>query len=169
MGWVGSEGSVVNLDSIFSHYRDERREKNTHTGHTSLQRNPAADPGEGPGSPPPSPLIFRPNWSPKARAEKMSLETAPAPPPSFLRVWMTGAPIISRSRYGTDFLHVRGLWFCLFYMSLLAPLCPLCLACIWRLLCVSCMRVSVRNCTWCNRVLASPRVNENFQTKLGIY
>ena len=78
--------------------KEER--KNSHTSHTSLQRNPMADPGEGPGSPPPSPLIFRPNWGPKARAEKIILETVP--PPSFLRVWMTGAPFTSRSRSGTD-------------------------------------------------------------------
>ena len=93
--------------------------------------------GRGPGSPPPlPPLIFRPNWGPKGRKNSFGDRATP-----FLRVWMTGATFISRSRSGTDFLHVRGLWFCQFYTSLLAPVCPLCLACIWRLLCVSCMRV----------------------------
>ena len=168
MGWVGSEGSVVNLDSIFSHYRDERREeKHTHKSYVTATKSSGGSRGGAREPAPPPPLFLDQTGARRPGPKKWVWR--PPPPPSFLRVWMTGAPIISRSRYGTDFLHVRGLWFCLFYMSLLAPLCPLCLACIWRLLCVSCMRWSVRNCTWCNRVLASPRVNENFQTKLGIY
>ena len=95
--------------------------------------------GRGPGSPPPLPPLFL-DQREAQRAKKNSFGDWAA---FFLRVWIPAPPPppISRSRLGTVFLHVRGLWFCLFYMSLLAPLCPLCLACIWRLLCVSCMRV----------------------------
>ena len=41
---------------------------------------PVSDPGEGPGwTPPPSPLIFRPNWCPKGR-KKFFRERVPLPP-----------------------------------------------------------------------------------------
>ena len=131
MGWMASEGFIVNLiqSCLITVTKEER--KNTHTSHTSLQRNPVADPGEGPREPAPlspPPLFLDQNEA--RRAEKKSFGDRAAP---FVRVWMTGAPLISRSRPGTDFLHVRGLWFCLFYMSLLVPLCSLCLVCIWRL------------------------------------
>ena len=124
-----------------SHYRDERREKKlTHViRHCNVIQWRIQ--GMGPGSPPaPAPRLppLFLDHAEARRAEKNSFGDRAAP---FLRVWITGAPLNSRSRSGTDFLHVRGLWFCLFYMSLLAPLCPLCLACIWSLLCVSCMRV----------------------------
>ena len=50
-------------------------------------------------SPPPFPLlIFRPNWGPK-RISK-GLDDRPHPPPPYIRVWMTGDPLISRS--GSD-------------------------------------------------------------------
>ena len=118
--------------------KEER--KNSYTSHTSLQRNPVADPGEGPRepAPPPPPPLFL-DQTEARRAEKILLETGP---PLFQGSGWPG-PLLSQ---GLDpaliyFLHVRGLWFCQFYTSLLAPLCPLCLACIWSLLCVSCMRV----------------------------
>ena len=111
MGWVASEGFVVNLSQscLITEMKEER--KNSHTSHTSLQRNPVADPGEGPGEPappppppPPAPLFL--DHAEARRAEKNSFGDRAAP---FLRVWITGAPLNSRSRSGTDFLHVRGL------------------------------------------------------------
>ena len=122
-----------------SHYRDERREKKlTHKSYVTATKSSGGSRGGARGARPPSPPPLFLDHAEARRAEKNSFGDRAAP---FLRVWITGAPLNSRSRSGTDFLHVRGLWFCLFYMSLLAPLCPLCLACIWSLLCVSCMRV----------------------------
>ena len=51
-----------------------------------------ADPGEGP-----APLIFRPKGGPKGR-KRIFLETAPPPP--YLRIWMTWPPLTSRSGSG---------------------------------------------------------------------
>ena len=126
--------------------------------------------GRGPGSPPPlpPPLIFRPNWGPKGRKNSFGDRAAP-----FLRVWMTGAPFISRSRSGTDLfpscerivilpiLYVSTCSFVSFVSSLYLEFT----VCLLHARDFN----SVRDCTWCNRVLASPRVNENFQTKLSIY
>ena len=63
-----------------------------------------ADSGEGHrGTLPPPPLIFRPNWGPKGEKNYFS---RPVPPlsqglddraPPYLRVWMTGLPLISGS------------------------------------------------------------------------
>ena len=58
-----------------------------------------ADPQEGPGSPGPSPLIFRPNWGPKDR-KKIFLETALPHP--YLRVWMTCTPLPPPLSQGLD-------------------------------------------------------------------
>ena len=52
--------------------------------------NPVADPEEMLAPP----LIFRPN-------KNFFLETTPPPPHPYLRVWMTGPPLISRSGSGT--------------------------------------------------------------------
>ena len=126
--------------------------------------------GRGPGSPSPlpPPLIFRPNWGPKGRKNSFGDRAAP-----FLRVWMTGAPFISRSRSGTDLfpscerivilpiLYVSTCSFVSFVSSLYLEFT----VCLLHARDFN----SVRDCTWCNRVLASPRVNENFQTKLSIY
>ena len=46
-----------------------------------------ADPGVGPGGPPP--LTFIPNWGPKGRKHFFG----DCPPPPYLRVWMTGPPL----------------------------------------------------------------------------
>ena len=89
MGWVASEGFVVNLiqSCLITVTKEER--KNTHTSHTSLQRNPVADPGEGPREPPLPPPLFL-DQTEARRAEKNSFGDWAAP---FLRVWMTGAPL----------------------------------------------------------------------------
>ena len=135
-GWLVKGLSSVWF-SLVSLPRWKKREKNTHKSYVTATKSSGGSKGGARGArTPPPPLIFRPNWGPKGRKNSFGDRATP-----FLRVWMTGATFISRSRSGTDFLHVRGLWFCQFYTSLLAPVCPLCLACIWRLLCVSCMRV----------------------------
>ena len=136
-GWL-----VKGLSSIWVSHVSLPRWKKREKTHTQVIRHcneiQWRIQGRGPGSPPPPPPPLFLDHAEARRAEKNSFGDRAAP---FLRVWITGAPLNSRSRSGTDFLHVRGLWFCLFYMSLLAPLCPLCLACIWSLLCVSCMCV----------------------------
>ena len=170
MGWVASERFVVNWIQSCPITVTKEERKNSYTSHTSLQRNPVADPGEGPRepAPPPPPLIFRPNWGPKGRKNSFGDRAAP-----FLRVWMTGAPFISGSRSGTDLfpscerivilpiLYVSTCSFVSFVSSLYLEFT----VCLLHARDFN----SVRDCTWCNRVLASPRVNENFQTKLSIY
>ena len=164
-GWLVKGLSSIWVSHVSLPWR-KKREKNSHTSHTSLQRNLVADPGEGPGEPAPSPpLIFRPNWCPKGRKNSVWDRAAP-----FLRVWMTGAPFISRSRSGTDLfpscerivilpiLYVSTCSFVSFVSSLYLEFT----VCLLHARDFN----SVRDCTWRNRVLASPRVNENFQTKL---
>ena len=153
MGWVASERFVVNWIQSCPITVTKEERKNSYTSHTSLQRNPVADPGEGP-----------------RELRKNSFGDRAAP---FLRVWMTGAPFISRSRSGTDLfpscerivilpiLYVSTCSFVSFVSSLYLEFT----VCLLHARDFN----SVRDCTWCNRVLASPRVNENFQTKLGIY
>ena len=53
----------------------------------------------GEGGPAPPPLIFRPKWTPKG--QKHFFETSPSPPPSYLRVWMTGLALFWRSGSAT--------------------------------------------------------------------
>ena len=153
MGWVASERFVVNWIQSCPITVTKEERKNSYTSHTSLQRNPVADPGEGP-----------------RELRKNSFGDLAAP---FLRVWMTGAPFISRSRSGTDLfpscerivilpiLYVSTCSFVSFVSSLYLEFT----VCLLHARDFN----SVRDCTWCNRVLASPRVNENFQMKLSIY
>ena len=77
MGWVASEGFVVNLSQscLITVTKEER--KNSHTSHTSLQRNLVADPGEGPGEPAPSPPPLFLDQTDARRAEKILFETGP--------------------------------------------------------------------------------------------
>ena len=91
VGLVASEGFVVNLSQscLITVTKEER--KNSHTSHTSLQRNPVADPGEGPREPAsPPPLIFRPKRGPKGQKKffwrlgrlfSKGLDDPPPPPP----------------------------------------------------------------------------------------
>ena len=70
-------------------------------------------------------LIFRPNWGLKGK--KNFLDTAPPPHPN-QRVWMTGAPLISRSRSGTVkeatfqvqhfVIHIYFLQYVVYYRSI---------------------------------------------------
>ena len=80
------------------------------------------DIGEGPG---PGPSLFL-DQTEARRAQKIFLETAPPPPNQ--RVWMTGAPLISRSRSGTVkeatfqvqhfVIHINFLQYVVYYRSI---------------------------------------------------
>ena len=135
-GWLVNGLSSIWVSLVSLPWRKKREKTQTQVIHHRNEIQWRIQGGREARALPPPPLFL--DHTEARKAEKNSFGDRAAP---FLRVLMTGAPLISRSRSGTDFLHVRGLWFCLFYMSLFAPLCPLCLACIWRLLCVFCMHV----------------------------
>ena len=128
--------------------------------------------GRGPGARPPPPLFLDQTGARRPGPKKLFWRPSP-PPFSFLRVWMTGAPFTSRSRSGTDLFPscTRIVIVPILYVSTCSSVSfvsSLYLEVTVRLLHARDFH-SVRDCTWCNRVLASPRVNENFQTKLSIY
>ena len=56
--------------------------------------------GRGRGAAPP-PLIFRPKWGPKGQKHFFETSPSPPPPPSYLRVWMTGLALFWRSGSAT--------------------------------------------------------------------
>ena len=76
MGWVASERFVVNWIQSCPITVTKEERKNSYTSHTSLQRNPVADPGEGPRESPPLPPLFL-DQTEARRAEKILLETGP--------------------------------------------------------------------------------------------
>ena len=73
MGWVASERFVVNWIQSCPITVTKEERKNSYRSHTSLQRNPVADPGEGPREP--APLFL--DQTEARRAEKILLETGP--------------------------------------------------------------------------------------------
>ena len=79
MGWVASERFVVNWIQSCPITVTKEERKNSYRSHTSLQRNPVADPGEGPREPaPPSPPPLFLDQTEARRAEKILLETGPS-------------------------------------------------------------------------------------------